>query len=112
MAAEDQRLRREHGRGRASLEQMMELARLDVRNTARLRELVAEHGWPGRSLVGDQGANDAWLLAQHATHELSFQRHVRELLEAAVEAGEATPRQLAYLTDRARMQEGRPLLYG
>ena len=32
------------------------------RNTARLREIVDEHGWPGRSVVGKLGADAAWLL--------------------------------------------------
>jgi hypothetical protein len=87
MVAEDQRLRQEYGAGSPSFERMMELTRVDVRNTERLRELVAEHGWPGRSLVGEQGANDAWLLAQHATHELSFQRHVVDERRAAAGLG-------------------------
>jgi hypothetical protein len=41
-----------------------------------------------------------------------LQRRVLALLAAAVAAGEATPRQLAYLTDRVRMHEGRQQLYG
>ena len=32
------------------------MARVDVANTDRLREIVDEHGWPGRSLVGEEGA--------------------------------------------------------
>jgi hypothetical protein len=112
MVAEDQRLRRDLEPTRFSFQQQMELAQVDVRNTERLRAIVREHGWPGRSLVGERGAKDAWLLAQHASHEHSFQREVLELLRAAVDAGEAEPRHLAYLTDRVRMQEGLPQLYG
>jgi hypothetical protein len=29
---------------------------------------VTEHGWPGRSLVGEDGAEHAWCLVQHAAH--------------------------------------------
>lgn len=43
-----------------------EWTRVDEANTACLAEIVAAHGWPTRSLVGDDGANAAWLLAQHA----------------------------------------------
>ncbi len=30
--------------------------------TARLRDIVATHSWPGRSLVGEDGADAAWLI--------------------------------------------------
>lgn len=69
-------------------------------------------GWPGRSLVGEQGAEHAWLLAQHADRQLEFQRHALALLRVAVAAGEATNRQLAYLSDRVCMNEGREQIYG
>ena len=39
---------------------------VDLANTTRLREIVSADGWPGRSLVGTDGAHAAWLLAQHA----------------------------------------------
>ena len=42
---------------------------LDQANTMRMREIIAEHGWPGHVLVGVDGAHAAWLLAQHATDE-------------------------------------------
>ena len=49
-----------------------EWQRVDRENQAWLKENVERHGWPGRSLVGVDGAHAAWLLAQHAEHE--FQR--------------------------------------
>jgi hypothetical protein len=79
---------------------------------ARAAELVSAHGWPGRSLVGDDGAQAAWLLIQHADHDVELQERCLRLLADAVEAGEAEPRQLAYLTDRVRVNRGRPQLYG
>jgi hypothetical protein len=117
MVEEDQRLRQRLmdsvGADRPPPRQvMMEMNRLDVAHTDRLRQIVEAHGWPGRSLVGSKGANDAWLLAQHADKQLDFQRHVLGLLEAAVAAGEANATDLAYLTDRVRMNEGREQVYG
>src|SRR5262245_23963491 len=29
---------------------------VDVPNTRRMKEIVAKHGWPGKTLVGDDGA--------------------------------------------------------
>jgi hypothetical protein len=35
------------------------------RHRRRLVEILDTHGWPGRSLVGEDGAEAAWLLALH-----------------------------------------------
>jgi hypothetical protein len=84
----------------------------DGENLPWLKGVVAEHGWPGASLVGTDGAHAAWLLAQHADADPAFQRRCLDLLAAAVEAGEATVRELAYLTDRVLLAEGQPQVYG
>jgi hypothetical protein len=82
-------------------------------NAARLRAIVAElEGWPGRSIVGDDGASAAWLIAQHAIGEPDTMRAMLPLLEAAVAGGEADASELACLVDRVRLLEGRPQLYG
>ena len=89
----------------------LEGRRIDAQNTDRLRQILAEHGWPGQSLVGEQGAHDAWLIAQHADDDPAFQRQALELLAEAVAHGEAKPRDLAYLTDRLRVNEGREQVF-
>ncbi|WP_052868747.1 DUF6624 domain-containing protein [Streptomyces niger] len=89
-----------------------DIARIDTQNTAWLKAALAEHGWPGITLVGDQGADDAWPLVQHADRDPEFQRQALVQLEAAVEAGDAPARHLAYLTDRVLVGDGKPQLYG
>ncbi len=89
----------------------VDLGAVDRENTAWLRAVVDEHGWPGRSLVGEDGAHAAWLLVQHADRDPAFQRRCLELMRAAPE-GEVGPTELAYLTDRVRVGEGRPQVYG
>lgn len=83
---------------------------VDRANTARLREIVGEHGWPGCQLVGEVAAHAAWLLAQHAPP--GDQEQYLPLLEDAVARGDASPRDLAYLRDRVLMHRGEPQLYG
>ena len=117
MAAEDQRIRKplREARtmvGRLDAKRAMEYRRIDAGNTTRLRRILAEHGWPGKSLVGEKGAHHAWLIAQHADHDPAFQRQALELLREAVARGDAKPRELAYLTDRVRINEGRGQVYG
>ena len=88
------------------------MAALHQRNTARLRAIVAEHGWPGLARVGLPGAEAAWFIAQHAVLDLDFQRQALAALTAAVAAGDAPAWQMAMLTDRVRMGSGQPQVYG
>jgi hypothetical protein len=86
---------------------------VDAENLPWLKELVAERGWPGSSLVGVDGAHAMWLLVQHATGDLAFMRECLDLLTAAVAAGEASITDQAYLTDRVLLlHEGEQQVYG
>ncbi|ROO63098.1 hypothetical protein EDC02_5112 [Micromonospora sp. Llam0] len=116
-ADEDQRVRKAAGEragpgGEIPDDLAREWTRVDERNTARLAEIVSEHGWPTRSLIGDDGANAAWLLAQHADHDLDQQKRFLDLMRAAVAANEASAVDLAYLTDRVATHAGQPQIYG
>jgi hypothetical protein len=86
--------------------------RVDEAHTARLKEIVAEHGWPHAGRVGGEAAEAAFLLAQHADHDLAFQRRALDSLRRAYAQGEATGPQVALLTDRVRVAEGAPQEYG
>jgi hypothetical protein len=88
------------------------MRQVDRENTERMKEVVARHGWPGKSLVGADGAHAAWLLVQHGDHDRPFQRRCLALLRKAVKEGEATGEQLAYLTDRVLIAEGKKQVYG
>ena len=118
MSGLDQGLRAELLR-RVELDQAARKARdvdamraADSANLPWLKGVIAAHGWPGQSLVGADGAHAAWLLAQHMDADPAFQRQCLDLLTAAVDAGEATVIELAYLTDRVLLHEGQPQVYG
>jgi hypothetical protein len=81
-------------------------------NARRLKQIIAERGWPGRSLVGDEGATYAWLIVQHSIGDPAFQRSCLVLLIEAVANRDAPASHVAYLEDRIRTFEGRPQLYG
>jgi DNA-directed RNA polymerase subunit RPC12/RpoP len=89
-----------------------QVAAVDAENLPWLEGLINEVGWPGRSLVGEDGAHAAWLLVQHADASPAFQRRCLDLMTEAVERAEATRRELAYLTDRVLLAEGQPQEYG
>jgi hypothetical protein len=109
MCAVDQKVRQGFG-SQMSAETVAEMQAVDARHTARMKAIVAQHGWPGRSLVGDDGSHAAWLLVQHA--DASFMAECLPLMEQAVSRGEAAAKDYAYLLDRVRMRQGKPQVYG
>jgi hypothetical protein len=81
-------------------------------NAARLAAIMDRHGWPGEPQVGADGAEAAWLIAQHAIGQPAVQRAALTALREATERGDAPPLQAAMLEDRIRAFEGRPQRYG
>lgn len=113
MAAEDRRLRQELlDKGELGEGYAPRMEALHRKNAARLKEMIATHGWPDRELVGEEGTVAAWFIAQHAIGEPDFQRSVLELVKEKVGQGKAPAAQEAYLFDRIAMYEGRPQRYG
>jgi uncharacterized protein (DUF305 family) len=83
----------------------------DAANIAWMKDVVARHGWPGKSSVGKQGAANAWLLVQHADTDRGFQELCLEKMRAMA-AGEVEGKHIAYLTDRVLLGRGKKQLYG
>ncbi|MGI5526791.1 DUF6624 domain-containing protein [Streptomyces syringium] len=79
---------------------------VDEDNTEWLRQVITRVGWPGRALCGDEGAEAAWLLAQHADRQPRLQGAWADLLAEAVTAGDAEPWHLAFLEDRIAIHGG------
>jgi len=83
-----------------------------VRNAARLRELISRHGWPAEDIAGKDGAEAAWIIAQHSVGEPQFQHEVLGLLHDCAAENRIPAWHAAYLEDRIAMYEGRPQRYG
>ena len=88
------------------------MAEVHLRNAMELEAMIAQFGWPGKSLVGEEGANAAWFILQHAIGSPDLQRRCLPLLKAAVAAQEAEPAHVAYLEDRICYYERRLQRYG
>jgi hypothetical protein len=89
-----------------------EITAIDAKHLPRLKEIVAEHGWPRLSRVGTDGANHMWLLVQHMDADIDFQKQCLALMGPQVDKGEAVASEYAYLTDRVRVAEKRFQVYG
>lgn len=89
-----------------------EMARVHRENTLALEEIIDAIGYPTIDKVGKQGSEAAWLVIQHAIGQPAFMRKCATLLARAVAEQRASAVDLAYLTDRIAVFEGRSQLYG
>src|SRR3954466_3397948 len=113
MAEEDQRVRAELAADGSLFDGYHPVMQaVHDRNAARLTDIIEQHGWPGRSLVGEDGARAACLVLHHAIGHPALQRRGLELLRQAVAEGEAPALEAAMLEDRIAFFEGRPQRYG
>lgn len=101
----------DHGKGAIAVLSERQ-AETDEKNAAWLRAVVGKHGWPGFAAVGKDGAEAAFLLAQHADADRALQAKCLTALTAAVAAKDAEPAHLAYLTDRVRVGGKKAQVYG
>lgn len=88
------------------------VAAIDQKTSKAVRAAIAKHGWPGKSVVGEDGAHAAWLLVQHADKDRALQRDVLTRMKPMVETGEVTRIDYAYLEDRVAVSEHRKQRYG
>jgi hypothetical protein len=113
MVEEDQVVRREAVATKFKDPAVIErMKAIDMKNTARMKEIVAQVGWPTKTLVGEKATRAAFLLVQHADLDVAFQKQCLPMLEKSVAAGEGSAKDLAYLTDRVLVAEGKPQRYG
>lgn len=86
------------------------MCRIDSLNTAKLMNLMAQYGFPTWKLVGREGAENAWLIAQHSGAE--FLPVFLKQMEKAVKEDNASYANYAMMEDRYRLFEGLPQYYG
>ena len=89
-----------------------EMEALHLQNAALLNDAFDALGWPGRGLIGDDGAGAAFLILQHAISRPDLQRRGLALMLEAIPKGEANALDAAYLSDRIAVMEGRGQTFG
>ena len=105
---QDMRHRALENNGTAQAEQV---ATVDRKNTDRMKEVVSQIGWPSVSKVGRDASIGAWLLVQHADHDVEFQSYCLSLMKE-LSSEEVRLQDIALLTDRIRVNKGEPQVYG
>lgn len=77
-----------------------------------LKTEVARHGWFTPRHDGKAAADAAFIIAQHADHDVAFQKSVLAKLEKLLPSGDLDRSHYAYLWDRIATHENRPQRYG
>jgi len=81
-------------------------------NGERCKEIFRSVGFPGIDSVGEEGAQNFWLLVQHSDYDPSFQKKVLEAMKKQVDRKNASSEDYAYLYDRVRVNAGEKQWYG
>lgn len=81
---------------------------LDQQNIAFIDSVMAQYGYPGKSLVGAPTNRSAWLVIQHSERIEEFLPQIK----IAAETGELPFRLYAMMLDRSLMNRGMPQRYG
>ena len=81
---------------------------LDSTNIQYIESLIAERGYPGKSMVGDKTQSVAWYVIQHSN---KIPKYI-DLIEEAAKANELPFRLYAMMLDRYLMNKKEPQLYG
>jgi len=89
-----------------------EWANADRSNLIVAKKIVQEYGFPGYSLVGQEGSNKFWAIIQHCDDDLAFQKKVSTMMDNEVKSHNASPENLAMLKDRILVSEGKKQIYG
>ncbi|GAA79787.1 hypothetical protein HHE94_01825 [Pseudoalteromonas arctica] len=115
MEIEDQHIRNKIGEAgwqnppKALLEQMM---KIDESNTGKLKAIIKKHHWVTRDLVGVKGVGAAFLVIQHSP-DVAFKVKMLPYLKQSYLNGEGVSgQQVALLTDRALIAQGKKQIYG
>jgi hypothetical protein len=82
---------------------------LDAINLQEVEGIIAEVGYPGRSLVGNLSTTALYII-QRA--DLATQEKYLPMLEGAAKSHEILRSELAYLVDQIRMAKEEPQVYG
>ncbi len=88
------------------------IQRIDRAHVARLKEIVSAHSWPTFELVGARAASAAVLTLQYAGHDPEFLEDAIERMTPLAKSGQISAPYVALLTDRLRVYQGRPQVFG
>lgn len=86
--------------------------KIDIKNTHEFKKILNKYGWPKKSIFGEDVSNGAWLIAQHADHDIDFQKNCLRVLKRLEKNNEVNRDVIPFLVDRVRVNQGMKQMYG
>ena len=77
----------------------------DRENQLFLDSIIDKYGWPGISLIGQDGVSAAFLIAQHADTDLEFQEKSLKFMKKVLVKSDISRADFAYLMDRIMLKK-------
>lgn len=117
MEQEDQDFRRA-ALSEGRLFNCQEAAELSKKHVEKLREIIQQFGWPTEHNFGKEYAHAAWLIAQHANHDIQFQKESLAIIADLTLKDTPAPHDqvanihFAYLFDRILVNEKKEQCFG
>ncbi|WP_206012064.1 DUF6624 domain-containing protein [Pseudoalteromonas sp. Z1A8] len=115
MEVEDQHIRNkigEVGWQNPPKELLEKMIKIDNSNTVRLKTIIKKHSWVTKDLVGVKGVGAAFLVIQHSP-DVAFKEKMLPYLKQSYLNGEGVSgQQVALLTDRVLIAQGKKQIYG
>ncbi|MDQ4123877.1 MAG: VWA domain-containing protein [Acidobacteriota bacterium] len=87
------------------------LKRQQAANTLRLCQILKEHGWTSKALVGADASGVVPLIFTDSP-SLEFQQQLAPVMQAAFEAGEISKSNYARILDQLRVRTGKKQIFG
>ena len=81
-------------------------------NTERVKRVISDFGWISSHVFGDRASSDAWLLVQHADHNLDFQKSYLQEMQSFADKTPEEHKHYGYLLDRVLVNSGELQEYG
>ncbi|MGY0583416.1 MAG: DUF6624 domain-containing protein [Paraglaciecola chathamensis] len=115
MEVEDQNIRNkigEVGWQNPPKELLEKMKKIDNINTAKLKAIIKKHSWVTKDLVGVKGIGSAFLVIQHSP-DIEFKEKMLPYLKQSYLNNEGVSgQQVALLTDRVLIAQGKKQIYG
>lgn len=89
-----------------------EIHQADTENLIKAKRILQQYGWPKLSDIGKDGANNFWLVVQHADNDVVFQRTALQAMEKFKGTEAINPENYAFLFDRVQCNLNYKQWYG
>jgi len=84
----------------------------DSLNMIAAKGITKKYGFPGYSLVGEDGSDAFWAIIQHCDDDVTFQQKALALMSKEVKRHNARGENFALLQDRVLINTGHKQIYG